>query len=106
MYHHRAVAFCLRKIFLENRCARCANAAFGPRSALPSIEAHHRGPTTDHSEFARRRVADIYDASAAIGTAVVDAHDHRSTVANVGDEHLCSERQCTMRRGQTVWAGH
>jgi hypothetical protein len=73
---------------------------------LLPIDAYPDGSAADHSEFSRRCTANIDDLSAAVGTPVIDAHDHGPTVANVGDAHLRSEGKRTMRSGKPIWAGH
>jgi len=73
---------------------------------LLSINAYPDSSAADHSEFSRRCTANIDDPSAAVGTAVIDAHDHGPTVANVGDAHLRSEGKRAMRSGKPIWAGH
>ena len=55
--------------------------------------AHHRRAAVDHIQFNRGGVAHIDDTPATVRPAICNAHDHGSTVTNVGDEHIRAEWQ-------------
>ena len=73
---------------------RCANAL------LAGIECHLRKP--GEPEHARRRRRYVNNATAHEGTTIVDGHDHRASIALVGDLHLGAERQRAVGRSERL----
>src|SRR5207245_3577927 len=61
-----------------------------------------RAPGLDVPEPVRRRVRKVDDAIGAKRTAVVDAHDDRSPVAEMGHARVARYRQDRVRRGHRV----
>jgi hypothetical protein len=81
------------------------------RSSLPSelclarvqeIDADASDPVLGHAEVTRRLGGEVDDAPSGIGTAVVDPHHDRPAGRKVDDAHIGIERQCLVRRGETV----
>jgi hypothetical protein len=66
------------------------------RWASLTHDANLRGANPDHVQFARGRTAQVDDTTAAIGPAIVDAHEDGPTVANVCNEDLRAKWQCAM----------
>src|SRR5690606_6293292 len=62
----------------------------------------HAAAGADDAELVRGGVGQVDQAVADEGTAVVDAHDHRAAVGDVGDPHITRDRQHRVRGGHRV----
>src|SRR5690348_9935813 len=74
----------------------------GGSAGVHQLDTDARGPMVRDSELARSASGKIDDAVTVVRAAIVDAHDHRTAVGEIGDTHIRIERQGPMRRGQRV----